>query len=214
MTEALSANFSRLIEALKSQSATPINTQLLPPINTQLLPPVNTQIATFVDTQADQPDGTQTASNIRHSSIVYASNIGSTIDELFDSQNSRWQDDQFSSFFNPFSSVSPCNSQTNKLSKRFLTDQRIEELKKQSSSGSTFACKLLEDIFDKQNLKSSNITGRGANKNIVKNKLDSDKIKYIENLAESHYNHNKSSDFVSKIRNAITRHVNKLSSDK
>ncbi len=103
-----------------------------------------------------------------------AANIGPTLDDFVAQQNSNWQDDQFSSFFNPFNYISPCTSQAKKLSiqnRDFLTNQRIEELRNQSSSGKTFAVKMLEYILDKQQLVSSNISGRGSNKTIVRNKL-------------------------------------------
>jgi len=192
MTEALTTNFTRLIEALKSQSAAPDNT-----LTVQLTDILTAQV---VDTVNTPP----------------AANIGPTLDDFVAQQNSNWQDDQYSSFFNPFNSISPCTSQAKKLSiqnRDFLTNQRIEELRNQSSSGNTFAVKMLEDIFDKQQLVSSNISGRGSNKTIVKNKLDNEKIKYIEKIADKHYNHSKSNEFAKSIRNAITRHVNKLSVD-
>ena len=94
----------------------------------------------------------------------------------------------------------------------YISDKKVADLKLKSVSGRTFACLLVDAIFDRSELIAGNISGRGKTKDIKKEKLDPNRIKFIENLCTLHYNQdNSKDDFIFTVRAAITRHVNELS---
>lgn len=108
------------------------------------------------------------------------------------------------------------NKQTstkNEELKDYLNEAKLAELKIGSSSGETFAIQILNEIFDIEELKTGNITGQGKTKLDFKKRLDPCKIRYIERICSFNFNVNNNKDFINKIRNAITRHVGKLSKD-
>jgi hypothetical protein len=84
----------------------------------------------------------------------------------------------------------------------YLSQVELRKIREMSYSGPTFACNLLERIFDKDELAHANITGRGKNKGEVIQKLDPKRINFIIKLANHNFN-----NFTHKIKNAITRHV-------
>ena len=89
----------------------------------------------------------------------------------------------------------------------YLSQFELRKIREMSCSGPTFACNLLERIFDKDELTHANITGRGKNKGEVKQKLDPKRINFIIKLANHNFNLSHSDNFTHKIKNAITRHV-------
>ncbi len=89
----------------------------------------------------------------------------------------------------------------------YLSQFELRKIREMSCSGPTFACNLLEKIFDKDELTHANITGRGKNKGEVKQKLDPKRINFIIKLANHNFNLSHSDNFTHKIKNAITRHV-------
>ncbi len=224
--ECITSNVTRCIDALSSCSIiSPTSVAVTTPttlststaefslgeINLDLfyLPTTTFQVNESVQPSANQPSANQPSTN-QPLANQPSTNQLSTNQPSANQPSSNQPSTNKSSTSQPSTNKSSTKRQSispEAIEQDYLSQFELQKIREMSCSGPTFACNLLEKIFDKDELTHANITGRGKNKGEVKQKLDPKRINFIIKLANHNFNLSHSDNFTHKIKNAITRHV-------
>ncbi len=224
--ECITSNVTRCIDALSSCSIiSPTSVAVTTPttlststaefslgeINLDLfdLPTTTFQVNESVQPSANQPSANQPSTN-QPLANQPSTNQLSTNQPSANQPSSNQPSTNKSSTSQPSTNKSSTKRQSispEAIEQDYLSQFELRKIREMSCSGPTFACNLLEKIFDKDELTHANITGRGKNKGEVKQKLDPKRINFIIKLANHNFNLSHSDNFTHKIKNAITRHV-------